>query len=69
MLLKLIFTLLGIIWLMQALRPYLSSPQNEKPRYTPPPRPDNNPPPPARKTEAEQPRNIEDEYIDYEEIK
>jgi hypothetical protein len=64
MLLKLLFTLLAIVWLYQALRPLLF------PQKTPPPQP---PPPPAAGQEnrvVQKSRYDDDgDYIDYEEIK
>lgn len=55
MLLKWLFTLLAILWLIQALRPYFRVHQG----------PPTTPPPPQKKSRF----NHNDDYIDYEEIK
>lgn len=61
MLLKWLFTLLAILWLIQALKPYFAP-------SDPPPRPRRNEEPANTKTGV---KNTDDdgEYIDYEEIK
>lgn len=59
MLLKWIFTLLAIIWLYQAIRPYFTIRAS-----APPPAP-----PPQRQPEPDRNRDMGGEYIDYEEIK
>jgi hypothetical protein len=61
MLLKWVFTILSILWLIQALRPYFE---------TQPPPPPPRPKPDPRTQEAPKPDPDDDsEYIDYEEIK
>jgi hypothetical protein len=65
MLLKWLFTLLAILWLIQALKPYF---QIEEPprRPSPPPPPQND----LHVSRAPQKNDVDDgEYIDYEEIK
>jgi len=59
MLLKWVFTILSILWLIQALRPYFE-PQPPPPRPKPDPR--------THESPAPDPED-DSEYIDYEEIK
>lgn len=62
MLLKWVFTLLSILWLIQALRPYFVA-------QPPPPPLRPKPDPRAQQTPAPKPDDEDSEYIDYEEIK
>ena len=59
MLLKWLFTLLAMLWLIQALKPYFGV-QPGSDFHTPPPQP----PPPNQN-----PPDNGGEYIDYEEVK
>ena len=61
MLLKWLFTILAVLWLIQALRPYLGISLRNPHRQPPPP-----PPPPDI-----QKRTPDDDgdYVDYEEVK
>lgn len=61
MLLKLLFTALAILWLIQALRPYFASVSGGEQRKSPPPPPG----PDIQKRSADD----KGEYIDYEEVK
>ncbi len=56
MLLKWLFTILAILWLIQALRPYFTSGPGIRQK---PPSPDKN----------NKAKRNDDDYIDYEEIK
>lgn len=60
MLLKWLFTLLAIVWLYQALRPFFIAPQQ------PPQAP---PSPPNQGFQPKQSDSDDGEYIDYEEVK
>jgi hypothetical protein len=59
MLLKALFTILAILWIVQALRPLLASQQGANLRYKPPSKSD------AKKDDDDD----DGEYIEYEEIK
>jgi len=62
MLLKWLFTALAILWLFQALRPYLGISRSNEQRKNPPT------PPPG--PDIQKRANDDDgEYIDYEEVK
>ena len=54
MLLKWLFTLLAILWLFQAIRPFFATPP---------------PPPPRDPSKGRSNRDDDGDYIDYEEIK
>jgi len=58
MLLKALFTILAILWIIQAVRPYLGGQQGATLRYKAPP-----------KNERKDDEEDGGEYIDYEEIK
>ena len=59
MLLKWLFTLLAILWLYQAIRPFFVN--RQVPRQ--------NPPPPGKSNIKRRDDDNEGDYIDYEEIK
>ncbi len=59
MLLKALFTILAILWIIQALRPYLGVQQGSNLRYKQAP----------PKNDRKDDDGDEGEYIDYEEIK
>lgn len=60
MLLKALFTILAILWIMQALRPYFRIQEGPDLRYKAPPN---------DKRKQEDDDDDDGEYIDYEEIK
>jgi hypothetical protein len=64
MLLKWLFTILALIWLYQALRPYFL-PQAGRRSTQPPP----TPPPPTNSVQYRRFDEEDGEYIDYEEVK
>lgn len=67
MLLKWLFTILAVLWLLQALRPYLGGTSGMHRQQPPPPPP---PPPPSNKPDIQKrAQDDEGEYVDYEEVK
>jgi hypothetical protein len=63
MLLKFLFTLLAILWLIQALKPYFQIQAPPDPKSFPPTNPN------LRYKQGGNPSEEDGEYIDYEEIK